>query len=158
MTFKSKRKIMAIIIGLMVWVFYIVFALSAQAPAVDDVSAWAIVILKFIGITVGVAIISQILFHVAYAIGVAAKERDQDDKQVERIISSTVVEDEMDKAVELKSSAVGYVCMGVGFVIMLFALATRLPFVWALHIQLGAIMLASVIEGIVSIYLYERGI
>lgn len=158
MTFKSKRKIMVIIVGLIAWVFYILFAVSAKAPAVDDVSAWAIVILKFIGITIGVTIVSHIFFHIAYAIGIATKERNQEDEQVERILSVTVREDEMDKIVDLKASSVGYICVGIGFIIMLFVLALGWPLLWAVHIQLGIILLANSIEGIVSVFLYERGV
>ena len=158
MTFKSKRKITMIIMGLIVGGFYLAFAVSGKAPAANDIQEWARAILKYLGITMGIAIVTQILFHIAYAIGVAIKERDTDDENVGRIVSATVVEDEMDKVVEMKSSIVGYVCLGVGTLVMLIVLAVGFPFIWAVHVQLGAVMVASLIEGFICIYLYERGV
>lgn len=166
MTFKSKRKLVMMLMGLIVCGCYIAFALGSKAPATEDISAWAIAILKFIGITLVAAIVTQIVFHIIYAIGVSVKEgvkkgiegEELDDKKTERLIHSTVVEDEMDKKIEMKASTAGYVCVGVGFVVMLFVLANAFPFLWGLHTMFIAVMLANFLEGIVSIWLYERGV
>ena len=165
MGFKTQRKIMMLLVGIIATVIYVIFALGAKAPATTDLSAWAIAILKFIGLGIGLIIISQIIFHIAYSIGVSVKEgikkgidgEGLDDKEIERHIKATVVEDEMDKAVEMKASHFGSTCVGVGFVIALFVLAGGMPTIWALHIQLAAAMAGGLVEGVVSIFLYERG-
>ena len=166
MGFKAKRVMMMILVGVVVTVIYVITALGAKAPVTTDLQAWAILILKFIGIAVGASIIAQIIFHVAYSIGVSVKEgvkkgidgEDVDNDEIARRINATVTEDEMDKAIETKASRVGYVCAGFGFIIALFVLAGGLPALWALHVSLAAIVLGSLLEGIVSIVLYERGV
>ena len=159
MTFKSKRTITNMAAGVALAGGYTLYALGRKAPAEGDVSAWAVAMLIFIGISVVATIIIQILFHIAYSVGVAVKERAQGDKEVERIIASESAEDEMDKIVGLKSSRVGYICAGIGVI------AT---FVWfaffgtsavvALHILGGAMCLSSFVEGCASLFFYERGI
>jgi len=166
MGFKTKRTIMMLLVGIVATVIYIMFALGAKAPATADISAWAILILKFIGIGIGATIVLQIIFHMAYSIGVSVKEgikkemngEELDDKEIERHINATVVEDEMDKAVASKASHFGSSCVGIGFIIALFVLANGLPIIWALHIQLGAVVAGGLLEGVVSIFLYERGV
>ena len=166
MGFKTKRTIMMLLAGIVVTVIYVIFALGAKAPATADISAWAILILKFIGVAIGAVIVLQIIFHVIYSIGVSIKEgikkeldgESLDDKEIKRHINATVVEDELDKAVESKASRFGSSCVGIGFIIALFALANGLPTLWALHIQLGGVVMGCLLEGMVSIFLYERGV
>ena len=159
MTFKSKRVIASMVAGAAQAVAYIVYMLSTHAPAPEDVRAWALTMLVFIGIAIVANIIIQILFHIAYSVGVAVKERAQDDKKVERIIAAETDEDEMDKLVSLKSSRIGYVCIGIGFIAALVGLAfLGASAVVALHILLGAFFAGSFIEGGLSVYFYERGV
>ena len=159
MSFKSKRIIVSIIAGVALTAAYIVYALGWRAPAPQDVSAWALSMLVFIGIAVVAIIIIQIVFHIAYSVSVAVKERDRDDKQVERIIEFETAEDEMDKLVSLKSSRIGYFFAGIGFASALVALAFfGASSVVALHILFGAFSVGSCVEGGVSVFLYERGV
>jgi hypothetical protein len=158
MSYSSKRTIASIIAGLILIAAYAIYALGTAAPASEDLKGWAIAMLGFIGISVAVAVVIQILFHIALAIGIAVKERQCEDKEVERIISSTVVEDERDKFISLKSSRIGYICAGIGFVIALVALAFGIASVVALHILFGIFAAGSIIEGIVSVYYYEKGV
>ena len=166
MGFKTKRTVMVLLAGIILTVAYVVIALGAKAPEATNLSAWAILILKFIGIGIGAMIILQIIFHVVYSVGVSIKEgikkgvngEDVDDEEIVSHINATVREDEMDKAVESRASRFGASCMGIGFIIALFVLANGLPTLWALHIQLGAVMAGALLEGIVSIFLYERGV
>ena len=67
-------------------------------------------------------------------------------------------EDERDKLINLKSSRIGYVCAGVGFIAGLIALAFGISAVVALHIIAGAFAVGSIIEGCVSVYLDEMGV
>ena len=159
MTFKSKRTIVSMMAGVILAVAYIMYALGTKAPSLSDISAWAVAMLVFIGIAIVASIVIQILFHILYSIGIAVKERDLDDKEVERIIESETVEDEDDKTISLKTSRAGYFCTGIGFIIALVWLAFMgTSMVVAFHILLGAIFIGSFIEGIMSVRYYERGI
>ena len=172
MSYKSKRTITNIIVGIGAMIAYIIFAASAKAPQADDLKGWAIKILIFIGVAIGVEIIVQVLFHIGYSIGIAVKEevvsggihvnnKDKDnenDKRVERIIKSNMIEDEMEKTVYLKSARIGYIGTGIGFLASLITLAVGQSAIMALHVQLICIMVGMLAEGITSVYLYERGV
>ncbi len=158
MSYNSKRNIASVIAGVIVIVAYIIYALGEHSPAPKDLKSWAIAILVFIGIGVGAVIIIQILFHLVFAIGIAFEQRERGDEGVERIIKSSMTEDEREKAVSLKSSKVGYICSGVGFVVALTALAFEMTSVAALHILFGTFAVGSIMEGIVSVYYYEKGV
>jgi hypothetical protein len=158
MSYNSKKTIASLIAGVMLVAAYAVYALGEHSPAPDNLKSWAIAMLAFIGIGVAVVIVVQIVFHIALAIGIAAKEQGRDDKEVERIISSSMVEDEREKLINLKSAHVGNVCAGIGFIAALAALALGMSAVVALHVLLGAFAVGSVIEGFVGVYFYEKGV
>ena len=86
------------------------------------------------------------------------KERERGDKAVERIMASTVIEDERDKLINLKALRIGYTCAGVGLLITLFALAGGISIVAALHIIVGTSAAASFAEGCAGIFFHERGV
>jgi len=158
MSYNSKKTIASIVMGVLLVAAYVIYAFSKYSPESEDLKSWAVVMLVFIGIGVAAAIGIQIVFHIALSIGIAVKEQGQDDKTVERIIASTVVEDERDKLISLKSSHIGAIFAGLGFVAMLVALAFGVPVVTALHIIFGTFSVGSIVEGIVSVYFYEKGI
>ena len=152
MSYNSKKTIAGIATGGFMVAAYIIYALSEHSPEPDNIKSWAMVMLVFIGISVLAVIIVQILFYIMFAVRVAVKEGEQDDKTVERLIASTVFEDERDKLVGLRSARIGYIITGVGLIAMLAALTFGLPIVTALHILLGATSTGSLVEGIVSVY------
>jgi len=158
MTYNSKKTLASMGVGVALLVAYILYALGEKAPLVGDLKAWAVLALVFIGIGIGGSILIQILFHIAYAVGVAVKERGQSDAEVERIISASVVEDERDGAISLRASRIGYACAGVGIMAALVGWALGSTAVVGLHMLLGGFFLSSFAEGVASIYLYERGI
>jgi len=148
-------------VGVVMLVAYLVFALGAKAPAPDDVRAWALAMLIFIGIAIVVMIVVQILFHVLFSIGVAVGQRDHcnvDSKRVERIISATVAEDERDKQISLMSTKIGYRISGVGALLVLVAVALGAPMVFALHLIFGVCFLGNFVEGIMSVIYHENGV
>ena len=49
--------------------------------------------LIFIGVGIVAAIITQFIFYIAFAVGVAVKEREQSDKDVERVVAASVAEE-----------------------------------------------------------------
>lgn len=158
MSYNSKKTVASVITGILLVAAYVAYALGTRSPAPDNLKAWAIAILIFIGIGVFAIIVVQIAFHVALAIGIAAKEKERSEEKIKRILSSSMVEDEREKLISLKSARVGYFCAGVGFIATLIALVFGLSAVVALHILLGAFAVGSVAEGIVGVYFYEKGV
>jgi hypothetical protein len=140
---------------------YIVYAVGKYETGLGDLKSWAIFMLIFIGIGVGIQIVIQIAFHIALAFGIAVKEHvrgnEETDKMV-RTLNSSMVKDEMDKLIDLKSARFGYIFAGIGFFISLLTLAFGASGVLALHVILGAFVVGAFIENIVSIYFYEKGV
>ena len=137
---------------------YAIFALSNDAPSPDDLKGWAIAMLIFIGIGIVVVIVIQVLYHIAFAIGMAIKEQVHDDKTMRRLFNAETTEDERDLLVGLKASRIGSISSGFGFIAALAALALGALGIVALHIMLGSCALGNLIEGIVSIAYYEKGV
>ena len=158
MSSTSKRNIVNMVAVILLMIAYVIYALGESSPAPDDLKSWAVAVLVFIGINIAATIVVQILFHIGLAIGIAVKEKEHDEKQVDRIIKSSMVEDERDKLISLKSSRIGYVCAGAGFVAGLLALAAGISAVVVLHIMTGSFFVGSIIEGCVTVYLNERGV
>ena len=156
MSYKSKRNLFSMAAGLLLIIAYTIYALGKASPAPDDLKTWSVAMLIFIGISVAITIVVHIVFHIGLAVGIAVREND--DKQVERIIESSMYEDERDKLINLKSAHIGNGFAGVGFVAGLIALALGISAVVVLHIIAGAFAAGSIIEGCVSIYLDERGV
>ena len=155
---KSKRTAVGITVAVVLMIGYIIYAMGDAAPAADDLKGWAIPILVFIGISVIAQMIAQIVVHVTFAVSVAVKEETKDEKIIERIIESEMAEDEMDENITLRSSHIGYGCAGVGFVLSLAALAFfDITAALFLNILLVTFFVAMMIDGAVSIYLYEKG-
>ena len=157
MSYKSIRTIVSMVSGVLLVIAYVIYALSGAAPSPENLGLWAVSMLVFIGISVGTAIVIQIVFHIVFAVIAAVKERQHDNAAVERIINSSMVEDEREKMIDLKSSHVGYVIAGLGFVAALAALAFGWPALAMLHILMGAFFIGSAAEGILSIYYSEKG-
>jgi hypothetical protein len=163
MIYNSKKTIANTIAGVLLAIGYIIYALGNSAPASDDLKGWAVAMLIFVGIGVAAIIVIMILFHIGYAIGVAVKEEvrsgnKKGGKEVERIINSSMVEDERDKLIERKSDRVEHIFAGVGFIGMLIALACGASAVTALHIMLGATSGGMLVGGCVNIFYHERGV
>ena len=158
MSYKSKRILLSMCAGLALTVAYVVHALGKSAPAPEDLRGWAALMLIFAGIGIVGQIVLQLLFHFGYAIGIAVQEHDGDEKKVERIMDANMAEDEMDKLIGLKGAHAAFVLTGLGFVAALAALALGASVLAALHGLLGAFALANLLEGAVSIRLYERGV
>ena len=158
MAYNSKKNIVSLTAGVLTVAAYIIYVCTVTAPAQEDIAAWAKLILVYIGIGVGAQIVVQILFHIVFAISIAAKENDKDGSRTEKIVKASIIEDERDKLIELKTSRIGYICAGFGLMITLFTLAGGAPVVIALHIVVGAIAAGSLVEGCAGIFFHERGV
>ena len=155
MTYKTKKTIIEMLTGAAVAIAYIIYSAKSAAPT-DDIAAWAKSMLIFIGIGVGVLIITQIIFHIALAVGNEVKAEMNGKKA--QPITQDMIEDEMDERIELKAGRVGYTFTGLGIVAALFALVFGAAMLTALHILFGALCLASLAEGISKLCYYERGV
>ena len=158
MSFSSKKTIANILAGSLMVIAYIIYALSERASLPDDLKGWAVTMLIFIGIGIAVVIVIQIIYHIAFTIGMAIKEQVRDDKIIRRMFNSETAEDERDKLVSLKASRISSVFTGIGLLAALVALAFGAFSIVALHIILGSCVLGNLIDGIVSIYYYEKGV
>jgi len=158
MSYNSKKTIVSMAAGILWIMAYIIYALGANSPAPEDLKSWAAAMLIFIGIGIVAIIVIQILFHIVFAIGVAVKEQAHDDKTVERLIASSMVEDERDRLINMKSYHTVYICAAIGLIASLVALAFGISTLFALHILLGFFAFSSIVEGVVSVILYEKGV
>lgn len=163
MSYTSKRNIISIVAGVALIVAYIIYAMGANAPVAEDIKAWAVAVLVFIGIGVGIQIVVQIVFHIALTIGIAVKEEiktgnKNSGETAERIVKAEMVEDEWTKIIDLKAFRVGSWFAGAGVIGALISLAVGAETVIALHILFGMSALASVVEGITGIIYHERGV
>jgi hypothetical protein len=158
MTFNSKKNIIGMAAGIIAVTAYIIYICVGNAPATEDIKAWAKLLLVFIGIGVAAQIVIQILFYVIFSIGVAVKENDGDGEKTKKIIRASTFEDERNSLINLKTLRIGYTCAGIGLLATLIALAFGAAFVVALHIAVGAGALASLVEGCAGIFFHERGV
>ena len=158
MTYKSKRMLAILVVNIALAVGYVIYALSAAAPAEDNLQAWAIALLVLIGACIVVVIIVQIVFNVAVSIGITVKEANCDDKEAERLIESTMQDDEMDRLIMTKANNALLTAIGLGFVAALVVLAFGLPAVLSLHLFFGSALIGELVAGVMNIYFYEAGV
>ena len=114
MSYSSKKNLISLAAGILLVAGYAVFALGGRAPEPGDLRGWAVAMLVFVGISVAAMIVLQILFHIWLAVSIAVKEKECDGKEVERVIKSSMVEDERDKLIGMKASRIGYFFAGFG--------------------------------------------
>lgn len=169
MTYHEKRMIVTSIIGILVSVSYLIFAITTYqngSAASLTLKFWAEWILIFIGIGVVAMIIGTILFSIAYPIIISIKFKienkdmpdDEFKKQVESIIKTDMVEDEMGKLIELKSMRIGFAFAGVGFVLSLVSLLLNYSPIIMIHIIFLSFSIGSALEGLASVYYYKKGV
>ncbi|MDW7739254.1 MAG: hypothetical protein SCJ97_04260 [Bacillota bacterium] len=165
MTYQVNKTITNIVSGAAVLIAYCVYAFGryqAGLLAADDLRAWAITMLVFIGIGVAAAIVIQIAFHILFSIAIAIRENLKngtvDDKEVEKTIELEMVEDEMDKLIELKSLRVGFIVAGIGFVAALISLVLYHPPVVMINILFLSFSIGSLLEGFTQLYFYRKGV
>jgi len=158
MSYNSKKTIIGMAAGIVTVVAYILYVCMGNAPVPEDIAAWAKLMLVFIGIGVAAQVVIQIIFHAIFAVGIAVKENDKAGEKTKKIINASMIEDEWDKLINLKTLRIGYICAGFGLMIALFTLAGGAPFVIALHIIVGSSVAGSLAEGYLGIFFHERGV
>lgn len=161
MSYQEKRTIVSIISGMMVLAAYCIYVFGRYQSGNIDPNDWkffAASILIFIGIGIAVAIAIQIIFHIMIAISIAVKERERDDKEISKMVENTIVEDEMDKLIELKSMRISFAIAGVGFITAMVSLVLGSPAVVMLNILFLSCFVGGLTEGILSLYYYRKGV
>jgi hypothetical protein len=165
MSYQEKRTIVTVLTGILILAAYCIYAfgkVSAGTESVGDLKFWAFTMLLFIGIGVVAIIIIQIVFHILLSIGIAIKEQIQNgsvnDDEIEKNLELEMVEDEMDKLIELKSMRFGFVVAGFGFVAGLVALLIDYSPAVMMNIIFISFNVGSILEGIAQIYYYRKGV
>ena len=148
MTYREKESIVNIFSGLLITTLY---GLNIYGRHMDgrldlsqDFSAWGVIFLIFMGVSIVARIIIYIIFHIINAIAT------REDK-----IS---ISDEMDKLIKLKSIRNSYFAFTSSFVLSIIGLAIGMP-VYGMFIAfvVGG-LLAEIIENGSQIYYYRKGI
>jgi len=165
MSYQEKRTMVTLLVGLVVLVSYLIFVITRYQNGiidVNDLKYWASTMLIFIGIGIGLTILTQILYHITFSIGFAIKEKiknpDLSDKEIEASIKSFMVTDEMDRLVELKSLRVGFIAAGLGFVLGLILIMSGYSAALMMNTLFISFNLGSLFEGLMQLYYYKRGI
>ncbi len=81
-----------------------------------------------------------------------------DDKEIQKSIDLEMVEDEMDKLIELKAMRVGFVFAGIGFIAALVSLVLNYSPAVMLNILFVSFSIGSMAEGIAQMFYYRCGV
>ena len=164
MSYQEKRSIVSIVSGIILLAAYCLYSIGKYQQglvAPGDLKFWATTILVFIGIGIVAFIIIQIVFHIMLSISIAvskAVDGNYDDKEIEKAIKVDMIEDEMDRLIELKSLRFGFSVAGIGFIAGLVALVLNYSAVVMLNIFFISFSVGSILEGFVKIFYYRRGL
>ena len=148
MSYQEKQNIVNIFSGLLVTVIYALMVyqrhLQGNFDLREDFRTWGIIFLIYIGISIVVRIIIQIIFHIINAI--ATREE------------KVPVEDERDQLVKLKATRNSYYAFSSGFVISVVGLALGMPVHWIFIAFVGFGLIAEILDNGSQIYYYRKGI
>lgn len=165
MSYSEKRSIVSIFAGIAVLVSYCIYVYGKMQngqAASNDLKFWAGAMLLFIIIGIIANIVIQIVFHILLSMSIAIREEvktgHSDDKRIEKKIAAEIVEDEMDKLIELKSLRVGFGVAGTGFVTALICAYMGFSVDVMMNIMFFSFSGGSIIEGFSQIFFYQRGV
>jgi uncharacterized membrane protein len=148
MSYQEKQNIVNIFSGLLVTVIYALMVyqrhLQGNFDLREDFRTWGIIFLIYIGISIVVRIIIQIIFHIINAI--ATREE------------KVPVEDERDQLIKLKATRNSYYAFSSGFVISVVGLALGMPVHWIFIAFVGFGLIAEILDNGSQIYYYRKGI
>jgi hypothetical protein len=165
MSYQEKRTIVSIFTGIIILAAYCFYAFGkyqSGAVAPGDLKFWAGTILIFIGIGIAASIVIQIVFHILLSISIAVGKEVRgescDDKEIEKSIGVEIIEDEMDKLIELKSMRVGFFFAGIGFVAAMLSLVMNYSPVVMINVLFISFSGGSLLEGFTQLYYYRKGV
>jgi flagellar biosynthesis protein FlhB len=153
MYYQERKTIVTTLSGILVFTAYCIYVYQKlQAGAVDlsnDLKFWATTMLIFIGAGIVMMIIIMIVFHIINAMVNEITRQGDDDP---------MVEDEMDKLIELKAMRNSYIIVGIGFVLSLVSLVMQMPLAVMINIIYLSFNVGSILEGFSQLYFYRRGV
>lgn len=165
MSYQEKRTIVSTVTGIALLAAYCIYAYTKQQSgevAAGDLRFWADSMLIFIGIGILASIIIQIIFHILLSISVAVQETVKNNncegKEIDKIINSEMVEDEMDRLISLKAMRISFIITGIGFMAGLVSLVLNYSASIMLNIIFISFMAGSLSEGISQLYYYRKGV
>lgn len=148
MSYQEKQNIVNIFSGLLITLIYAWMVYhrhqTGQFDLTEDFRAWGILFLIFIGISVVVRVVIQIIFHIINAIATREEE--------------VPVEDERDKLVKLKAIRNSYYAFAGGFIVSVVGLALGMPVHWIFIAFVAFGLIAEIMDNGSQIYYYRKGI
>ncbi len=148
MTYQEKNVFVGLVSGVIVFALYAYFVMQMyqggvfEGPGAGAQIGKSILWLIFGGIVIH--IIAQIVFSIAHAV-------------ITREANPSPVVDERDRLIELRALRVAYYIIGAGFVGAMIALALEQTYFLTFNIIVFSFFAASVVEGLVQLFLYRRG-
>jgi len=153
MYYQEKKTIATLIAGVMLLAAYCIYVFQKyQSGVIDmanDLKFWASTMLIFMGAGIVITIIILIVFHIINAIMTEVSKGEQEDP---------LVEDEMDKLIQLKATRNSYIVVGVGFVFSLVSLVMQMPLAIMINTIFLSFLLGSIFEGFSQLFYYRSGI
>jgi len=148
MSYQEKQNIVNMLTGLLLTVIFGLLVYQrhqqGQFDLTEDFRAWGIVFLIFIGVSVVIRIIIQIIFHIINAIATRSED-------VPR-------EDERDKLIKLKATRNSYYAFTSGFVLSVVGLALGMPVHWIFIAFVASGLIAEILDNGSQIYYYRKGV
>ena len=148
MSYQEKQNIVNIFSGLLITAIYAIIIwkrhLAGNFDLKEDFDTWGVIFLIYIGASIVVRIIIQIIFHIINAI--ATREE------------KVPVTDERDKLITLKATRNSHYVFTGGFVLSVISLAIGMP-VYGIFIAFVVTgLLSEIIDNGSQIYYYRKGI
>ena len=161
MTYQTKKTMVSLLASIAILISYCISVyndISKGLTLENDATFWAKKMLIFIAIGVAINIITFIVFHILLSVNLSVKDSMKDSKEIIRKLELEMVEDEMDKLIELKSLRVGYIIASKGFILGLILLAFNTSIEIVLNILFLSFFVGDIAEGISNLFCYFRGI
>ena len=161
MTYQTKKTMVSLLASIAILISYCISVyndISKGLTLENDATFWAKKMLIYIAIGVAINIISFIVFHILLSVNLSVKDSMKDSKKIIRKLELEMIEDEMDKLIELKSLRVGYFIASTGFILGLILLAFNTSIAIVLNILFLSFFVGAIAEGISNLFFYFRGI
>lgn len=164
MSLKSKKTLVEVVIGLLLAIGYLVYALSPVAPLMEETNRWAIMMLATMGIGVGAMILTEVAFNVGYVVVLAhrkqhePKEKQEIKEEIEQSVEVAFKEDEMDKQISFKIHFVAMGIIGTALIVALFLIAFNIPLMICMNVVFASCVAGMLVDAILKIVLSEKGL
>jgi hypothetical protein len=147
MTFQEKQSLVVLVCVLVILAGYIIFAAgmikAGTLTTTNELAFWAGVLLKLVGVQIGVNIVIMILFNIVLTI-----------IATDRIPEKT---DELDRHIEQRSTVLGSYVFFIGFLISMALAAFGLPLWLVFNTIIASFFAMQLTWSICQNRLYHRG-